>query len=96
MHSNLSGDPDLKLRSLLKAMEVFQSCVGKGDEVITSLMKIVSVSEKITVLLSNNPELHSAHAESLTLVFGTKFQERSPIDLAFDRLKIEALKNTTR
>lgn len=65
----------------------------QDDKLITSLLKIFDISEKVTEVLCNHPELYASYENSLNEIFGS--ESDSPMDAACNSLKLEILKDTS-
>lgn len=53
----------------------------------------MDVSEKVTIILSENPELYPSHQSDLSEIFGN--ESYSPAEMSYKALKSEAFKTPT-
>ncbi|XP_066140487.1 DNA-dependent protein kinase catalytic subunit-like [Euwallacea fornicatus] len=96
----IKNKPELQLKTLLNSLTKFKSVVNttKGDKAIASLLKIMDISEEITDILNNNPDLCSKYKTDLTETFGSDCTPS--MQIACDDLKREIFKmdldNTTQ
>ncbi|XP_066255512.1 DNA-dependent protein kinase catalytic subunit-like [Euwallacea similis] len=88
----VKNNPGLQLEKMLESLTKFKSVVEttKSDKVITSLLKIVNISEEMTGILTNNPDLYPKYETKLIEIFGRDCG--SPLDVAYDGLKREIFK----
>lgn len=66
---------------------------NKNDTSLISLLKIFDVSEKVTTVLNENPELYHSHESTLSKIFGN--ESSSPEEMSYKALKSEAFKTQT-